>query len=128
MPVRRGQIYFANFGPIAEIRPGESALEIALRRPVLVLSIDAINRLTDARPFLVTVVPGTTGTSAFRPFPTNVRIATADSGLREETVFLAHQIRAIDSRRLDARPAGRLSDAVLSRVETAVRYTMGLGT
>jgi mRNA interferase MazF len=66
--VRRGEIYFLNLSPA----PGR---EQAGTRPVLVLSIDPINRL----PLVVTVVVGTKGDNVPRDYPTNVRVAVADS-------------------------------------------------
>jgi mRNA interferase MazF len=45
--VRRGEIYFVDLHPV-------QGREQAVRRPVLVLSVDAINRL----PLVVTVVVG----------------------------------------------------------------------
>ncbi len=50
MPIRRGEIYLVNLNPVI-------GREQARRRPVLVLSDDAINRL----PLVVTVVVGTKG-------------------------------------------------------------------
>jgi mRNA interferase MazF len=57
--------------------------EQAGERPVLVLSVDSINRL----PLVVTIVVGTKGANVQRDFPTNVRVATIESGLSLETVF-----------------------------------------
>lgn len=50
MSIQRGEIYFVNLNPT-------QGREQAGQRPVLVLSIDAINRL----PLVVTVVVGTKG-------------------------------------------------------------------
>lgn len=50
--------------------------EQAGRRPVLVLSVNAINQL----PLVVTVVIGTKGENVARDYPTNVRIPPAESG------------------------------------------------
>ena len=47
MPIQRGDIYFVNLNPV-------QGREQAGQRPVLVLSIDVINRL----PLVVTVVVG----------------------------------------------------------------------
>jgi mRNA interferase MazF len=113
--IQRGEVYFVNLNPV---RGREQAGE----RPVLVLSIDAINRL----PLVVTVVVGTKGTNIPRDYPTNVRVASADSGLPIETVFLCFQIRSLDARRFITPAAGRLSGPALDQVETAVRYCLGL--
>jgi len=77
MAIQRGEIYFVNLNPV-------QGREQAGQRPVLVLSIDAINQL----PLVVTVVVGTKGENLARDYPTNVRISAAESGLPLETVFL----------------------------------------
>ena len=77
MPIQRGDIYFVNLNPV-------QGREQAGQRPVLVLSIDAVNRL----PLVVTVVVGTNGENVSRDYPTNIRLAPTESGLPMETVFL----------------------------------------
>ena len=57
--MQRGEIYFVNLNPV-------QGREQAGQRPVLVLSIDAINDL----PLVVTVVVGTKGENVTRDFTT----------------------------------------------------------
>lgn len=115
MPVQRGDIYFVDLNPV-------QGREQAGHRPVVVLSIDSINKL----PLVVTVVVGTKGENVSRDYPTNVRISPAESGLKIETVFLCFQVRSLDPKRFPISPAGQVSDAALKRIEEAVRYCMGL--
>jgi mRNA interferase MazF len=115
MPIQRGEIYFVSLDPV-------QGREQAGRRPVLVLSADAINRL----PLVVTVVVGTKGENITRDYPTNVRVPTAESGLPMETVFLCFQLRSLDPSRFVGQPAGKVSRGVLERIETAVRHCLGL--
>ena len=115
MTIQRGEIYFVNLNPV-------EGREQAGRRPVLVLSIDAINRL----PLVVTVVVGTKGENISRDYPTNVRVSSAESGLPMETVFLCFQLRSLDPKRFPDTPAGRVSGPALERIEEAVRYCLGL--
>ena len=115
MPVHRGEIHLLNLNPV-------QGREQAGRRPVLVISTDAINRL----PLVVTIVVGTKGENVTRDYPTNVRVSTADSGLPMETVFLCFQLRSLDPSRFVGPPAGKVSDAVLEKVEIAVRHCLGL--
>jgi mRNA interferase MazF len=115
MSVQRGEIYFADLDPV-------QGREQAGRRPVLVLSINAINRL----PLVVTVVVGTRGDRVPRDYPTNVRVTTEESGLPCETVFLCFQLRSLDPSRFPSTPAGQLSGNSLDRVEDAIRYCLGL--
>ena len=69
--IRRGEIYFVDLNPI-------KGREQAGTRPVLVLSIDAINK----QPLVVvTVVVGTKGERVPKDYPTNVRVSPQESGL-----------------------------------------------
>ena len=113
--IQRGEIYFVNLSPV-------QGREQAGQRPVLVLSIDDINRL----PLVITIVVGTKGANVLRDYPTNVRVAAADSGLPMETVFLCFQIRSLDARRFPPTPAGKVTGRVLEQIEDAVRYCLGL--
>jgi mRNA interferase MazF len=92
------------------------------RRPVLVLSVDAINKL----PLVVMVVVGTKGENITKDFPTNVRVSAAESGLPMETVFLCFQIRSIDPNRFPDQSAGKISNRILEKIENAVRRCLGL--
>lgn len=115
MTIKRGEIYFVNLNPVR-------GREQSGKRPVLVLSIDAINQL----PLVVTVVVGTKGENISRDYPTNVRVTTAESGLPLETIFLCFQIRSIDTTRFPPEPTGQLSKEKMNEIEVAVRYCLGL--
>src|SRR5438309_2743775 len=115
MAIQRGEVYFVNLNPV-------QGREQAGHRPVVVISINAINRL----PLVVTVVVGTKGENVLRDYPTNVRVSAAESGLPMETVFLCFQLRSLDPGRFAGPPAGEVSRAVLERIETAIRHCLGL--
>ena len=115
MTIHRGEIYFVNLNPV-------KGREQAGQLPVLVLSVDAINEL----PLVVTVVVGTKGENISRDYPTNVRVSAEDSGLAIETIFLCFQIRSLDPKRFPDRPSGEVSGKVLEKIETVVRYCLGL--
>jgi mRNA interferase MazF len=112
--MKRGEIYFIDLDPVV-------GREQSGRRPCLVVSTDELNR----RPLVVTVVPGTDGSNVRRTYPSNVRVASADSGLPKETVFLCHQIRAVDHGRLTGPPDGSLAEERIREVETALLYCLG---
>src|SRR5205823_2778014 len=113
--MRRGKVYFVDLDPVI-------GREQAGRRPVLVLSVDAINRV----PLVVTVIPGTDGANITRDYPSNVRVSVGESGLLSETVFLCFQARALDHSRFPRRPAGQLGTQAMQQVDDAVRYCLGL--
>ncbi|WP_069789346.1 type II toxin-antitoxin system PemK/MazF family toxin [Cyanobacterium sp. IPPAS B-1200] len=115
MSVKRGEIYFVNLNPV-------QGKEQSGYRPVLILSIDTINKL----PLVVTVIVGTKGENITQNFLTNVRVSTEESGLPLETVFLCFQIRSLDSSRFTQKPAGKLSVAKMQEVEIAIKYCLGL--
>ncbi len=115
MSIQRSEIYFVNLNPI-------QGREQAGQRPILVISINAINR----SPLVVTVVVGTKGNNITKDYPTNVRVLPEESGLPLETVFLGFQVRSLDAKRFPDQPAGKLSDEKMIEVENAVRYCLGL--
>lgn len=119
--ISRGQIYFVNLGPT-------HGREQTGRRPVLVVSADAINR----QPLVVTVVVGTDAEHFPRDYPTNVRMTAEETGLPKDTVFLCFQIRSLDPARfLDPtthRPnlAGTVSPTRMAEVERALRLALNV--
>jgi len=115
MSIKRGEIYFLNLNPT-------KGREQTGYRPVLVLSIDAINRL----PLVVTVVVGTKGENISADYPTNVRVSSKESGLPMETVFLCFQIRSLDIDRFPKQPAGKLTVEILKKIEDVGRNCLGL--
>lgn len=115
MSIQRSEIYFVNLNPV-------QGREQAGQRPILVISINAINR----SPLVVTVVVGTKGNNITKDYPTNVRVLPEESGLPLETVFLGFQVRSLDAKRFPDQPAGKLSDEKMIEVENAVRYCLGL--
>ncbi|MBI2986308.1 MAG: type II toxin-antitoxin system PemK/MazF family toxin [Deltaproteobacteria bacterium] len=119
--ISRGQIYFVNLDPT-------KGREQAGRRPVLVVSADAINR----QPLVITVVVGTDAKNVPRDYPTNVRVSAKESGLPMDTVFLCFQIRSLDPARFydprTGRPAlaGTLPAARMADVERALKLALNL--
>lgn len=119
--ISRGQIYFVSLGPTR-------GREQAGRRPVLVVSVDAIN----CQPLVVTVVVGTDAKHMPRDYPTNVRVTAKETGLPRDTVFLCFQIRSLDPARfLDPkthRPnvAGTIPSARMVDVERALKLVLNL--
>ena len=119
--ISRGQIYFANLDPTR-------GREQAGRRPVLLVSADAINR----QPLVIAVVVGTDAKNVPRDYPTNVRVSAKESGLPMDTVFLCFQIRSLDPARFydprTGRPnlAGTLPAARMADVERALKLVFNL--
>ena len=110
---RRGQIYFTSLDPT-------QGSEQSGRRPVLVVSSDAINR----QPLVVAVVVGTDAANIPRDYPTNIRVTAAESGLPRDTVFLGFQLRSLDHSRFTGPAAGSLSPTRMAEVAGALRLTL----
>src|SRR5256712_13258944 len=87
--ISRGDIYFVDLKPA-------KGREQTGRRPVLVVSSDAINR----QPLVVTVVVGTDAKNVPRDYPVNVRVTAVETGLHHHTVFLCFQIRYLHPARI----------------------------
>lgn len=119
--ISRGHIFFVNLDPV-------QGREQAGRRPVVVVSVDAINR----QPLVVTVVVGTDATKVTRDYPTNIRVRASETGLPRDTVFLGFQIRSLDPSSLidpvtrRAVPAGSLPPVRMAELEVAMRAVLGL--
>jgi mRNA interferase MazF len=119
--ISRGHIYFVNLSPT-------HGREQAGRRPVLVVSADAINR----QPLVVTVVVGTDAKNVPRDYPTNVRMTAEETGLPRDTVFLCFQIRSLDPARFfdpkthRPNPAGAVPPTRMAEVERALRLALNL--
>ena len=119
--ISRGQIYFVDLNPTR-------GREQAGRRPVLVVSSDAINR----QPLVVSVVVGTDAANVPRDYPTNVRVTARESGLPRDTVFLCFQLRSLDPARFvdsdTGRPmlAGSLPAARMTEVDEVLRLVLAL--
>ena len=117
----RGEIYFVSLDPVV-------GREQRGKRPVLVVSSDAINRV----PLIVVVLAGTDARNVTHDYPTNIRVSAAESGLPYDTVFMGFQIQALDpSRFLDresgvAHPAGRLPDHRMDELAAALRRILDL--
>lgn len=76
MSIERGEIYFVDLNPV-------KGREQSGKRPVLVLSINAINRL----PLVVTIIVGTKSENILRDYPTNVRISALKADCRWKPSF-----------------------------------------
>ena len=119
--ISRGQIYFV------QLNPARGREQVG-RRPVLVVSVDAINR----QPLVVTVVVGTDARNVPRDYPTNVRVPAGETGLEIDTVFLCFQVRSLDPGRfLDPstgipRLAGSMPASRMEEVDRALRLVLGL--
>lgn len=119
--IRRGDVYFANLDPVR-------GREQSGRRPVVVVSTDALNALD----LVVTVVVGTAEDRPRRTYRTNVWIPKEETGLPRDTTFLCFQIRSVDPQRFfdprwnGAHRTGTLSPARLAEIDAGLRAALDL--
>jgi mRNA interferase MazF len=117
MAIRRGELYFVELGPT---RGRELDTK---RRPVVVLSIDEINRL----PLVITVIPGGTRAAGKRVFRHEVEVTPSPAnGLKHPTIFQCFQIKALDHSRFDEARVGEMDDEDLRKIEAVVKLCLGL--
>jgi mRNA interferase MazF len=117
--VSRSYIYFLDPGPTV----GSEERSAAGRpRPYLVISSNRI-----ARKFGIAIaIPGTTRASAANIDPgVVVKVSAQETGLREDSVFLCHQILRLDLSKFPITPAGRVSSDTLDKIQRAVEYCLG---
>jgi mRNA interferase MazF len=111
--MRRGEIYYADLTPTV-------GAEINKRRPVLVVSNDANNRVAST----VTVLPITSNVS--RVYPFELLLTPRESGLPKPSKAQAQQIRTISKERVRGAAVGRLNVALMRKAEDAMRLHLDL--
>jgi len=112
--VRRGDIWWADLGAPKGSAP-------ALRRPVLVISADFVNRSA-----LRTVsVVGITSNVKWAAAPGNVLIAKGVAGLARESVANVTQVQTVDRSDLDSK-LGKLPRALMQDVDAGLRRVLDL--
>jgi mRNA interferase MazF len=111
--MRRGEIYYADLTPSV-------GSEINKRRPVLIVSNDANNRVAST----VTVLPITSNVS--RVYPFELLLTPRESGLPKPSKAQAQQIRTISKERVRGGAVGRLNVALMRKAEDAMRLHLDL--
>jgi len=110
--IKRGGIFFASLNPVVGSEQGDF-------RPVLVVQNNAGN----AHSPTIVVVPITRNLNK-NPLPTHVVIPSS-SGLENDSLALAEQIRTIDRSRI-AGYIGHISGKVQAEIDTALSICVGI--
>ena len=110
--VRRGDVVVANLDPTIGV-------EIKKTRPVIVVSNDSINQLSQ----LVVVVPLTKNVAHLSP--SHALIPKGVARLTFASKAVTEQIKAVDKRRLVKR-LGALPPAHFAQIERALKNTLSL--
>lgn len=110
--IERGDLFWANLDPTIGV-------EIQKRRPVIVVSNNAINRYSQ----LVIVLPITTNLNRFSP--SHVLLPKGEGGLQQDSKVLTEQIRALDQQRLVSK-IGTVSPQFLLLIEKAILNSLDM--
>jgi len=112
-PPRRGEIYLVNLNP-------KIGAKIKKTRPALVIQNDIGNEYSP-----ITIVAAITSRFDEPPYPTEVIMEPAESGLSLRSAVVLNQIRSVDRQRLVKR-LGRASAGTMNRVDQAIQISLGL--
>lgn len=114
--VTRGDVYWTELWP-------RSGAEQSGRRPAVVVSHDAMNRVEEWRSMLM--VPLSTSARRAGRVPTAVLVPRGAAGLARESVALCHQVTTVDRAKLVKR-IGTLPADVLRQIDTGLRCALAL--
>jgi mRNA interferase MazF len=112
MPVRRGEIWWIDFGTPKGSEQGG-------RRPALIIQNDIGNSHSRT-----TSVAALTRSSK-APFPFQVKVSSSETGLADDSTILLEQVLTISVDRLLKR-AGVISQQIMRDVDKALLYSLGL--
>ena len=113
-PVKRGEIYYADLSPVVGSEQGGM-------RPVLIVQNDTGNRHSPT-----VIAAAITSQMGKAKLPTHIELTSRGWGLSRDSIILLEQIRTIDKSRLRER-MGKLPDAVMEKVNSAIAVSFGLG-
>jgi mRNA interferase MazF len=111
--VKRGDVYLANLDPV-------KGSEQAGMRPVLVYQDDRLIRVTRT----IIVIPFTTSLK-LQKLPSSVLVPAGEGGLRQDSVALCHQIRALDKSGIVSY-YGSLPASRMAMIDSVVIRTTGI--
>jgi mRNA interferase MazF len=110
---RRGDIYLVSSDPTI-------GAEIKKARPALVIQNDIGNQHSP-----ITIVAAVTSKFDEPPYPTEVLMEPAESGLSLRSAVVLNQLRSVDRRRLVKR-LGHAGPRTMDRVDQAIQISLGL--
>lgn len=114
--MKRGDVFWAKLAP-------RSGSEQSGRRPVILISHDAFNRVAAWRSIIV--VPLSTSQAQAARGPTAVRVPRGAAGLSRESVALCHQVTTLDRAKL-VEHIGTLPSETLRAVEAGLVIALGM--
>jgi len=113
--IKRGEIYWVDFSPT-------QGSEINGKRPALIIQNNIGNRYGG-----VIIVAAITK-NLKKTFPVHVMIEASKSGLPLDSVVLLDQIRSVSRERVVGTRIGILTNEVMTQIDKALMYSLGLAT
>ena len=110
--MKRGDIYRADLDPVVGSEQGGV-------RPVLIIQNDAGNIHSPT-----VIVAAITSRRKKPHMPVHVLVTAEESGLPTDSIVLTEQVRTLEKSRL-TRYLGRVTDAAMSRIDQALKRSMG---
>ena len=113
MPVKRGEIYYADLSPVVGSEQGGI-------RPVLIVQNDVGNKHSPT-----VIAAAITSKKEKSQLPTHISVSAQSCGLSKDSVVLLEQVRTLDKRRLKER-MGELDSSSMAQVNNALQVSFGL--
>ena len=113
MPVKRGEIYYADLSPVVGSEQGGI-------RPVLIVQNDVGNKHSPT-----VIAAAITSQRDKNHLPTHIEVQADKCGLAKDSIVLLEQIRTIDKKRLRDK-MGELDLRSMNKVNTALSISFGL--
>lgn len=110
--MKRGDIYRADLDPVVGSEQGGV-------RPVVIIQNDTGNLYSPT-----VIVAAITTRKKKTGLPVHVHITAAESGLRQDSVVLAEQVRTLEKTRL-TRYLGTLDEKAMRRIDRALQMSLG---
>jgi len=109
---KRGSVYLVNLDPTI-------GSEIKKTRPAVIIQNDVGNQYSP----VTIIAPITSGESS--QYPVEVEIKAPEGGLKNDSLVLLNQIRAVDKRRL-VHYLGKLNPHTIKKIDQALLISLGL--
>jgi len=113
--VRKWTIWRVNLDPVIGSEQGKT-------RPVIIISENDINSLLN----VVNIIPVTTRKEGRSIYPNEAILEIAQTGLKNQSIALCHQIRTIDKNRLIKKIGQIKSLSVQSSIIEALCFQLGI--
>ena len=113
MPVKRGEIYYADLSPVVGSEQGGI-------RPVLIVHNDIGNKHSPT-----VIAAAITSKKEKSQLPTHISVSAQTCGLSKDSVVLLEQVRTLDKCRLKER-MGELDSNYMAQVNNALQVSFGL--